>query len=271
VGGFYYFTPGPNPPDLVWARANGLGYAFDAGFPARGTSRGPKGRPAGHIFRNEATAGEEQLRLDEELQEWRRISTRPADAAEVWIGWNRESPPGPADLERTETIEGFAIKLADGREWKIPVVSYCGEEGERVPPILWRTSDIDDTGREVAGGVKAVRRWLWDLTAPAWDWMIEGVDPITNEMIWPIFDGIIQANYYARTFELYKAGAIDYEHLRPREIVALAIGWTTWTKWNEQKKTKPPADLSARPIDGSGSERGNGAASRATAPTVPIS
>ena len=38
-----------------------------------------------------------------------------------WLGWNKATPPGPADLVRRDTLPGLPFRLADGHEWVVPV------------------------------------------------------------------------------------------------------------------------------------------------------
>jgi len=37
-----------------------------------------------------------------------------------WVGYNPHDPPGPVHFERRKQLQGFNVKLGDGREWKIP-------------------------------------------------------------------------------------------------------------------------------------------------------
>lgn len=39
-----------------------------------------------------------------------------------WIGREKASPPTPLDVQREKLIYGHPVKLADGKEWTIPVV-----------------------------------------------------------------------------------------------------------------------------------------------------
>jgi len=41
-------------------------------------------------------------------------------ASRFWIGWEKDSPPGPRDLIREENYTGYLCKLGDSHEWIVP-------------------------------------------------------------------------------------------------------------------------------------------------------
>lgn len=52
-------------------------------------------------------------------QQWRAI-----DRGKLWIGWEREALPGPADLVRSpdDFVSGHGVVLGDARAWIVPAV-----------------------------------------------------------------------------------------------------------------------------------------------------
>lgn len=52
-----------------------------------------------------------------------------------WIGYWKDKPPTPADLERDELVNGHKVRLQDGNEWIVPVVRSF-PEGTALPSSL---------------------------------------------------------------------------------------------------------------------------------------
>jgi hypothetical protein len=74
-----------------------------------------------------------------------------------WIGWEKDSRPGPVDLVRGEQMPGYEVKLGDGGLWLVP----C----ERFLP---RTLKLDGVG-EVQRVPLAKFAAMGEKTAVAWD------------------------------------------------------------------------------------------------------
>ena len=55
-------------------------------------------------------------------QQW-----QPVEGASYWIGFDRERPPRPEDLERKAPIAGYGVTLLDNRTWCVPSVSCLGQ------------------------------------------------------------------------------------------------------------------------------------------------
>jgi hypothetical protein len=235
---FLYFVKGSQPPFLDQVRAWGLGYAFSSGLGTRQTAIGPKGTAAGHLFWEDSRLGETQPRLDNETQEWRIIPGRKGQQ-EIWIGYEREAPPQPADLERPDMLSGFLLKVADGRPWTVPVVRALDVTSGDPVCLLPTFTDLDEEGRRVPGAVKETYKWLWELTERAWQAMLAGDDVPEDELL-PVVAGIFQANYFVDAIELHLMNVFDQQTFTPASIIALAIDFQTFLGWsNSQKKTNP--------------------------------
>lgn len=244
MAGFLYFVPGGGAPDLAQVREWGLGYAFDEGFPTRETSGGPGRAGSGYVFADRVRLGNHRLLLDEETQEWRKITTRAPDQREVWLGWHREDPPTPEALVRKKLIRGWEMPMGDGRKWHIPLVSRFDIESRQRVSALPSAYDLDPEGRLVSGPPLAAHQWLWDATAAAWDSMVAGED-VSDQSLLLTAGAILSANYYLHAMEAIVMKAFTPDQ-SPVGIVALAIDYLTWSGWNEsQKKTE-----SCSPTDG---------------------
>lgn len=68
----------------------------------------------------------ETLAMNLERQEWRECNPRGEfPKGRAWIGWNRDLPPCPLTLRRKKQVGGELLRLADGREWLIPIASQA--------------------------------------------------------------------------------------------------------------------------------------------------
>ncbi len=101
-----------------------------------------------------------------EWQRWEKVLDEP----ELWIGVDREYPPGPADLARRRQMAGHPVELADGAVYEVPVIRSL--RGTRLPQDFYHRAD-----RQLALEVKPAYRGLWEQTAEVWDLFF---DPATD-------------------------------------------------------------------------------------------
>ncbi len=69
-----------------------------------------------------------------------------------WLGYEKATPPGPADLARPRMVPGDLVRLADGNEWVIPcihvplttlpLVFRADQDGQSVLSVPERYEDI---------------------------------------------------------------------------------------------------------------------------------
>ena len=95
---------------------------IDATAPARtydaiGVDAGPDGRPGVIIARASSDA---RLRYEPDRQVW-HACPGPEGAARFSVGWYTADPPGPDDLARDDGLRGVPLRLADGKDWIVPV------------------------------------------------------------------------------------------------------------------------------------------------------
>ena len=71
---------------------------------------------------------------------WRRaVPDGARTAGRFFLGVRANSPPGPRDLARGAQLTGYEVRLADGREWVVPIAQYLPKRQTLDP----------ETGREV--------------------------------------------------------------------------------------------------------------------------
>lgn len=106
--GFLYFLPGRQAiaPEEIATVTGGM---VPAAWHKRAASAGPDGN--GIMF---ARAGV-SMHYDADGQKWEQHG-------DLWIGYNKDNPPGPADLLRPDAIRGHMVTLNDGQVWEIPIL-----------------------------------------------------------------------------------------------------------------------------------------------------
>ena len=111
---FLYYFPGLNgKPTAEQIAAAGLSYALGDG--ARVTYCGCRGGPddgSGQVV----AAGQAEVGYYPEKQRWQKIPGQ-----NVFVGMDKEKPPGPDDLIRRDALDGHPVELGDGQLWSIPV------------------------------------------------------------------------------------------------------------------------------------------------------
>lgn len=66
-------------------------------------------------------AGHARIGFRPDAQQWQRAVPRDGLAAgRYWIGFDRDTPPTPADLKRPYQSPGAWVQLGDGRDWLMP-------------------------------------------------------------------------------------------------------------------------------------------------------
>jgi hypothetical protein len=227
--GFLYFAELTTDPTIATVRELGLSYAF-ASAPASREVQGhtPSGN-RGRVFGDSKRLGD-LPKLDMDNQVWRKIPGK-----EVWVGYWKDAKPGPADLARAEQLAGFNIKMADGNEWLIPVVRAFDEDCGKAVPVLPALYGLDDDGKLTRGEIQAAHRWLWDLTEPAWQAMLNEGE-LTDQDCLDTACKVIGANYAVDVVELAGVLQVFSPQLSPAGVVALALDYRTFAGWVAKKK-----------------------------------
>lgn len=115
---FLYFLPGLGGINPKMLSDRGLVSRFPAEYGVTGSIDGPFAD--GEICRGGClvAASNRPARYEPDRQQWMRLANGAA-----WVGIeDTELPPGPADLERAVGVAGYSLTLADGNDWRIPLI-----------------------------------------------------------------------------------------------------------------------------------------------------
>lgn len=198
--------------------------------------RGPDGA-GGLILVPRATSGDLPRRLGfyPAEQRWERWEPQRPDQSPVWVGVEHGPPPGPADLQRTETIAGHEVLLADGQRWTVPIYRrpYQGAEfGELPRAVRWSP----DQRLQVV--TKPEYQRLWDRGGQIWDVCLSnqvGDDQIAE---WSL--EALAVNYRLGRPEISILGLLDSTNWRQvlEATVDVPLIRQVWEE--QQKKTAEP-------------------------------
>jgi hypothetical protein len=210
-----YYQSGAKSMTMKDVRELGLGYAFEDGVTYNRVLQGGPDGGRGVVF---CEAGGDS-RYDPGSQEWHRYPGRD----DLWIGWRRDARPGPAELARKNGVRGYPVRLADGREWMIPVAVLPGLE-----PALPRLQEWD--GEEwTLGRVQDKYRRYWDTAMAIFEKVRVGLEDGETEISVDTQDLSAQAmtlNYRVGPAEISALGLWDENS--DAEIAMAAINWNVW-------------------------------------------
>jgi hypothetical protein len=178
-----------------------------------------------------------------------------------WIGYVKGDAPGPADLARPSTLPGWKVRLADGRDWEVPVALAAPEKRSVFP----KTMRLKAGGR-VERSVQERYRALDEYARRVYDTLTDEGSFCEDEAVTiPWASRALSMNYYAGEWELGAAlGCFDTETLR--DVLFALIDWPTmelYAQVLEGKKNVAP-DFYRR-------FAGFGANFGATSPAMPTS
>lgn len=92
-------------------------------------------------------------------QEWHRCAPcGDLAGGRAWIGWDKSDPPTPENLARKVQLSGERIKLADGREWLIPIA-------RQLPKIMGLDPESGRVASVVAPQYRAFLEEAWATLA----------------------------------------------------------------------------------------------------------
>jgi len=127
--GFVYFLPGlTNYVTRENMIAAGVGHALTVGNPtSRGTQAGPEG--LGGYLAAPTGPFEAPPLYEPEKQVW-----QAGPGKKFFVGYWKDSPPGPAALAKDRIIPGEPLPLGDGNTWTVPVaISFAAGRGSTLP------------------------------------------------------------------------------------------------------------------------------------------
>lgn len=209
MAGFLYYLPKDGPKDLAGLRAVGFPHVDDVEMPGCGCVQGPD-KLGGSVTKLRDIPGCDSATVGfySEKQTWREILD-----GKVWLGWETENPPTPADLQRKRLVKGHAVTLADGNTWMMPVVrTLIGEAA--LSPIL----TTDSSGKVLRERVEPEFERIWDLTKRMYA-AVSAVPLDTScidddEVVELLFLGMA-INYRVSRWEVLNLGLLSASNMEP--------------------------------------------------------
>lgn len=157
---FLYYLPGVKNSaavEMVLLKEKGLGCIFDASnsaFTPRDTRDGPDG--LGGMIVSYAPA--KLVGYFKDTQIWQKIH-----GIDAWVGYWKDDPPKPLDIQRESGVDGYYVELGDGNDWLSPVARLA--DGVSDVPC----SHTLKAGKWVRGGPLQKHRKLWAAACEFWD------------------------------------------------------------------------------------------------------
>jgi hypothetical protein len=129
-------------------------------FRQRHCAAGPGEKP-GYVA---ACSGTDAIGYYPDRQSWTRLFGHET----IWLGYDTQRPPGPADLLRpvAERLPSHPVALEDGRSWEVPIARQWTEfqgEGLVVPGVPCLARRDRATGRWEMGEPHRQYRALWEI------------------------------------------------------------------------------------------------------------
>ena len=187
MAAFLYFLPGRRDVSRESVESAGITAVDDlSSVSFCETERGPDGG-AGIIFAVEPkTEGGKLPKVGyyPKTQQWQSFNK-----GKYWIGYVQALPPFPADLRKTEVIDGHHAMLDDGNDWLIPIARVFGT-GSALPQSLILGPD----GELVMEAMPAFAK----LSAQAdrvFSAFLDGGEDLTLQECWDIALSALQQNY----------------------------------------------------------------------------
>ncbi len=204
MSAFLYFVPeDPEKPNAEPAQPD-AGELEWPGCPATGTL--PSGS-RGNVCRLRGTLApggtSPMLGYYPGKQEWAAIQ-----GSKLWLGWERDHPPTPADLQRETMYPGHVVTMADGQEWTVPIVQTI--IGDAALPTIY---GIDANGALLKNKVLPAFERLWDLTRRLYA-AIENFDvtKITEPESVELLCSALALNYRVARWEVLNLGLLTVEN-----------------------------------------------------------
>jgi hypothetical protein len=211
MAGFLYYLPHDGPKTQAELEAAGFPHAEIIELPGGGVTGGPDGLN-GHVskLRGPVVAGghEPTIGYYAETQVWREILD-----GKMWLGWERDNPPTPLDLQRPKLREGHTVTLADGNEWIVPVIrTLVGEAA--LSPVL----TCDRSGKVLRERVEPEFARIWDLTQRAFaalQTVPYEASKISDDEVVELYCSALAMNYRMSRWEVLYLGLLSAKNMEP--------------------------------------------------------
>lgn len=205
MAGFLYYIPKERNPTREHLATLGFPFAARAGVPGGGCDKGPDSG-MGTVFSLGPPANpagdEPKIGHYPDRQTW----YEGYDSA-VWLGWETDSPPGPADLQVTRTITGRPTQLTDGNTWTLPTIRNM--DGS---PAVERVLGLGPNGRIGFGGPAPQYTALWGLIHRILDEARGTAQPTLDECL-ECVSSAMGLNYLVTKWELAALGVFTDANL----------------------------------------------------------
>ena len=158
---FLWAVESPQPPTPESLAALGFPFPDLVGLPG-GVATAPWGRC--HIIGlSDGVVSGKSPTLDMSRLTWKR-------AGGYRIGWETDSPPTPAELQRKQIVSGYWVPMRDGNQWIVPAARR--PDGT---PGLPTTFGLDDDGKP-ARNLASEFDELWEIAKRIWDTLYVDTD-----------------------------------------------------------------------------------------------
>jgi hypothetical protein len=247
MSGFLYYLPGRSRSiKLPEVKRLGLGYAFEERMTPNDVYEGPDQRKG--VILVDPGRTDRPIGYVRDQQEWRKIPKRDA-----WLGWWRDSPPGPADLVRRRVIPGHSIEIG-GQRWECPIARAADEDNGQLHwfPVLPVAMGLDEEGNWVRNGTLPQYARLWQIACDYWN-ALTGATPESeadgkSRIVFNFSNAAdaalcaLATNYRVDRAEVAALGLFDEQTVR--EILQALVDWPTVEEF-AKKKARQAVDSSS--------------------------
>lgn len=190
-----YFQEGAGAMSAERAEALGLGYALPT--VAHRAIKGPGGASGVAFCTSASRPGP--------MPRWEPYPGKPG----LWIGWDPEAPPGPAELARADQHAGHPVRLADGSSWVVPVARHPSGASPFPRAMKWSEGGWH-VGAEPAD---KLHLRLWEAACDFWDRLVTAAGPeeeaeVTLDEQADLAAAALSVNYRVSPFELGALGLV---------------------------------------------------------------
>ena len=213
------------------------------------TDKGPNGQP-GVVIYPKPSHGEDPRSFSYNANRQTWVPVPGLAEPKRYIGWDKDEPPRPEDLERQRNWPGYLVKDGHDRQWSIPVArSPRASLG-----ILPCDFTFDASGKPITQ-LKPEYEPLWEAAGEIYDFFHGDPHGLESDVIIQHAAAALAVNYRVGTAELsalHAAGVGVLDTLTVQSIVKSLIDFDT----EEEFKKKEPSDNTQPAGDGSNSTPG---------------
>lgn len=221
MAGFLYYVPTDTPPTRERLHELGFPHAHIASLPGRGCSSGPDGKN-GYVFAltppKAAGAREPTIGYyDEEPSHPNHQEWLECDNGKFFMSFAVHDRPTPLDLQNKQSITGEFVTLADGNDWKIPVIrNIDGTPG--VESVL----RIKPDGAIAFDKPAPQYMRVWDLAQRLWNQNTDPKSMMSEADLFLLIVDVMSLNYRVSKWEVGNLDLFTDENLS--EVFKVIVG-----------------------------------------------